>query len=82
MLLRYALLAVLFFPEQSAYAVLRGIEKRHPGLLGTFRDNISNDLAWYARLRDKLKAERRQAWNSIPGAEPGDTLEILLDQTA
>ena len=82
MLLRYALLAVIFFPAQSACAVLRGIEKRHPGLLGTFRDNIGNDLAWYARLRDKLKAERRQAWNSIPGAEPGDTLEILLDQTA
>ena len=82
MLLRYALLAVIFFPAQSACAVLRGIEKRHPGLLGTFRDNIGNDLAWYARLRDKLKAERRKAWNAIPGAEPGDTLETLLGQTA
>ena len=82
MLLRYALLAVVFFPRQSACAVLRGIEKRHPGLLGTFRDNIGNDLAWYARLRDKLKSERRKAWDSIPGAEPSDTLEMLLGQTA
>ncbi len=82
MLLRYALLAVIFFPRQSACAVLRGIEKHHPGLLDTFRDCIGNDLAWYARLRDKLKAERRKAWNAIPGAESDDTLETLLGQTA
>ena len=82
MLLRYALLAVVFFPEQSACAVVRGVEKRHPGLLGTFRDDVGNGLVWYARLRDKLKAELRNAWCSIPCANPGDTLETLLEQIA
>ncbi len=82
MLLRYALLAVVFFPEQSACAVLRGIEKRHPGLLDSFSDPLGHDLAWYAGLRGKLKALCRKAWGSIPGAESGDTLEALLAQIA
>ena len=82
MLLRYALLAVVFFPEQSACAVLRGIEKRHPGLLDSFSDSLGHDLAWYARLHGKLKAVCRRAWGSIPGAEDGDTLETILGKIA
>ena len=82
MLLRYALLAVVFFPEQSACAVLRGIEKRHPGLLDSFSDSLGHGLAWYARLHGKLKAVCRKAWGAIPGAEDGDTLEALLRKIA